>query len=91
MTSRRGFLFGLTSLFAAPAIVRASSLMVIKPLPLWVPAAVVPFAHIDTAFVEQYRKNVEMMTRMYGAQLRSVIREDVIIGNEARFERLHIQ
>lgn len=34
MTSRRGFLLGLTTAFAAPAIVRAESLM-----KLWVPPA----------------------------------------------------
>ena len=91
MTSRRGFLFGLSSLFAAPAIVRASSLMVVKPLPLVMPTIELEWRYVDNLFVEQYKKNVEMLTRTYGAQLRSVVREDVIIGNEARFERLHIQ
>ena len=34
MIGRRGFITGLATLFAAPVIVRASSLMVVKPLPL---------------------------------------------------------
>lgn len=36
-TSRRSLLLGLTTLIAAPAIVRASSLMPVKPLPVGTP------------------------------------------------------
>ena len=49
-TSRRGFLSGIASLLAAPAIVRASSLMPVKALPtvptleelFWSPRLIVP-------------------------------------------------
>lgn len=34
MITRRGLITGMASLFVAPAIVRASSIMAIKPLPL---------------------------------------------------------
>jgi hypothetical protein len=37
INSRRGFLLGLGSLLAAPAVVRVSSLMPIRGEPLWVP------------------------------------------------------
>lgn len=37
ITSRRSLLLGLTTLIAAPAIVRASSLMPVKPLPVETP------------------------------------------------------
>lgn len=39
MISRRGVLVGLAAMFAAPAIVRVSSLMPIKPAPRWLTLA----------------------------------------------------
>jgi len=44
--SRRGFLTGMASLFAAPSIIRADSLMKIKPLP-FEPYMVVMGKHYD--------------------------------------------
>lgn len=50
MTTRRGFLGGLGALVAAPAIVRASSLMAIKALPL--PTLYGDGVHCDAEGVE---------------------------------------
>lgn len=53
MTTRRSFLLGLgSSIIAAPAIVRASSLMKIKPLPIETPDFVMQFARVGMFTVE---------------------------------------
>ena len=49
--SRRGFLTGMASLFAAPAIVRADSLIVIKPTPFEPYLEVIKFIKNDAEIV----------------------------------------
>lgn len=51
MTTRRGFLLGIGAVLAAPAIVRASSLMPIKS---YLYEADAPFVIIDYELVEMY-------------------------------------
>ncbi|RPJ39878.1 MAG: hypothetical protein EHM35_01190 [Planctomycetaceae bacterium] len=47
LISRRGLLTGLVSLLAAPAIVRATSIMPVKALPVVVPNSPLPVGIVD--------------------------------------------
>lgn len=79
MIARRSFLAGLASIFAAPAIVRISSLMPMRGM-LMVQ---------ESAFLAAYRREMIEAFEFGNSFLRtSVTAEAVIRGNEAYFRVL---
>jgi hypothetical protein len=67
MTTRRFFVFGASSLLAAPAIVRAGSLMKIAPVRMEVPERVI----YRSEFIKAFNSNVaELLRGRMGVNLR---------------------
>lgn len=60
IASRRGFISGIVGLIAAPAIVRASSLMTVKPLPFE------PYLEVIKSKKFDYGDEWKITTRTFG-------------------------
>lgn len=75
--NRRTLITGLVSLIAAPAIVRASSLMAIRAVPAW-PEGWVPYPVVTPEFLRLYEQFQAMPVpefQMVGPEAFQLIRE----------------
>lgn len=64
MIARRGFLIGLSAALAAPAIVRASSLMPVKRPPLITPARIIYGPHMFVSGISEDVHNGRYFARV---------------------------
>jgi hypothetical protein len=79
MIERRSFLKGISALFAAPAIVRAESLMPIRGIivPIWPGETITPWPTLSEI--------VETTLRNRSGQI-----ADMLLSNNALFQRLSV-
>jgi hypothetical protein len=66
-TDRRRFMTGMAGFLAAPAIVRASSLMAVKPVPVLLPPVwIIHTPNATSAFMQMYLENLYYLQAQRG-------------------------